>query len=77
MPMNPGEKTTEELFDEGTELDQALEQAAREAYLLHKRLGRPVIAWENGQIVEIPPEQIEVDPPPIGPVNGDDPPARC
>jgi hypothetical protein len=51
------------MFDEGIEIDEALEQAAREAYLLHKRLGRPIIVWENEQVVEIPPEEIEIESP--------------
>ena len=33
----------------------------REAMLRHKRLGQPIVVWRDGQVVEIPAEQIAVD----------------
>ncbi|HZN34792.1 MAG TPA: hypothetical protein VFB80_13280 [Pirellulaceae bacterium] len=38
-----------------------MRQAGREARLLHKQLGVPLVIWRDGQIVEIPPEEIVVD----------------
>jgi hypothetical protein len=36
----------------------ALDQAGREAMWRHKRLGVPVALWQDGQVVEIPAEEI-------------------
>lgn len=41
------------VFEEGTPIDAALRQAAREAFLRHKRAGRPVVIWEDGRIVRV------------------------
>ena len=43
-------------------LEKALEDAAREAYVRHKREGHPIIIWEDGQIVRVPAEEIVVPP---------------
>jgi hypothetical protein len=55
------EKTIEELFDEGTPIDEALRRAVREALLRHKKLGNPIAVWEDSRVVWIPPEEIEPD----------------
>lgn len=34
--------------------------AVHEAVLMHKKLGIPIVVWEDGRAVEIPPEKIEV-----------------
>ena len=41
-------------------IGQALKRAVRDALLMHKRLGNPVASWKDGQVVWIPPEEIEV-----------------
>jgi len=46
---------------EGTAIEEAVERAAREARLKHKQLGVPLVVWRDGQVVEIPPEEIVVD----------------
>jgi len=51
------------LFEEGEPIDEALAQAGRDARLKHKQLGVPLVVWRDGQVVEIPPEEIVVDPP--------------
>lgn len=43
------------------EVQRVLQQAVREALLLHKKLGHPIAAWEGGQVVWIPAERIPVD----------------
>jgi hypothetical protein len=48
------------------ELDKAVERAGREARLRHKQAGVPLVVWRDGQIVEIPPEEIVVDLPQAG-----------
>lgn len=46
---------------EGTKIDEAVERAARDARLRHKQLGVPLVVWQDGKVVEIPPEEIVVD----------------
>ena len=41
----------------------AFEAARRDALLDHKRTGDPIVVWENGQVVWIPADKIEIDPP--------------
>jgi hypothetical protein len=57
-----GDKATdiEALFREGTTIDKALKQAVHEAMIRHKKEGNSVIAWENGKIVRIKPEDIPI-----------------
>jgi|tagenome__1003787_1003787.scaffolds.fasta_scaffold16931677_1 hypothetical protein len=42
---------------------RAIREAGREARLKHKQLGVPLVVWRDGKVVEIPPEEIVVDPP--------------
>jgi hypothetical protein len=41
----------------------AFEAARRDALLDHKRTGDPIVVWENGQVVWIPADKIDVDAP--------------
>ena len=54
-------KNIAKIFEEGTLIDEALAKAVREALRLHKQAGNPVVEWRNGEIVWIPPEEIDVD----------------
>lgn len=65
MPDEP-ERDIEELMMDDALIDGALAKAVREAVLRHKRLGNPIAVWENGRVVWIPPEEIEVDAPLFG-----------
>ena len=56
-------RTTEELFEDDAVVEEAMEQAVRDAILFHKRMGNPIVVSDNGKIIWIPAEQIEVDPP--------------
>ncbi len=56
----PKENTIDEIFADGTLIDLALKQAVQEAVLRHKQAGNPVVAWRDGKIVWIPPEEIAV-----------------
>jgi len=38
-----------------------LKKAVRLAVLEHKRAGNPIVEWRNGQVVWVPPEEIEVE----------------
>ena len=42
-------------------ITRALQLAGQDALRLHKRMGCPIAAWRDGQVVWIPPEEIEVD----------------
>jgi hypothetical protein len=55
------EKTIDDLFEEGTPIDEALRKAVRDALLRHKKLGNPIAVWEDSRVVWIPPEEIELD----------------
>ena len=50
----------EEMMIEGTEVEAALQRAVREALLRHKKLGNSIAVWEDGKVVIIPPEDIQV-----------------
>lgn len=53
--------SVDEICREGTLIDSAVERAARDARHLHKQLGVPLVVWQDGKVVEIPPEEIVVD----------------
>jgi len=38
-----------------------MQRAVREAVLRHKRLGESIFIWRDEKVVEIPPDEIEVD----------------
>jgi hypothetical protein len=42
-------------------IHEALRLARRDALRLHKRMGNPIAVWQDGQVVWIPPEEIDVD----------------
>ncbi len=54
----------DKVFSNPTEILAAIKCGAREALLQHKRAGNPIAVWRDGQVVWIPPEEIEVDEPP-------------
>jgi hypothetical protein len=51
-------KAIDKIFREGVLIDEALKQSVREALLCHKRAGNPIVAWRDGKMVWIPPEEI-------------------
>jgi hypothetical protein len=54
-------------FADTARVTEAVRQAGREARLLHKQRGVPLVVWQDGKVVEIPPEEIIVDLPPLTP----------
>lgn len=52
-----------ELLADTDRVTDAIRQAGRDARLRHKQMGVPLVVWRDGQVVEIPPEEIVVDPP--------------
>ena len=61
--MSQRQPTVAELFEDGRAIDAALLEAARDARRLHKAFGRPMATWQDGQVVWIQPEQIQIDVP--------------
>ena len=61
--MSSTEPTITELFDEGTAIDEALREAARDARRFHKAIGNPMATWRDGKVAWVQPEDIIVDEP--------------
>lgn len=53
----------EKILTETDLADRAVRKAVREAVLRHKLLGNPIAVGVDGEVVWIPPEEIEVPPP--------------
>jgi hypothetical protein len=52
----------EKLFTEhGKEIEEVFRRAVRKALWRHKRLGQSIAVWQDGKVVIIPPEQIQVE----------------
>lgn len=74
---NPGRKDIQALFRDGREIDRALREAVREAVLMHKKMGWPIVEWRDGKVVWTPADEIvvsEVPEPEVSddPVSGPD-----
>ena len=48
------------IFAEGTQIDDALRQAVREAVRRHKLLGNPIAVWRDGKVCWLQPDEIEI-----------------
>jgi hypothetical protein len=46
-------------------IETAAQEAVREALRMHKRLGNPIVVWEDEQLRWIPPEEIDVADEPV------------
>ena len=57
---NKTEKTIDEIFMEGTSIDNALKQAVQAALIRHKQVGNPIVVWRDGKIVWIQSEEISL-----------------
>lgn len=66
--MNENEPFDRQAFDAQTEaIEKAINEAVREALIVHKRLGHSIVVCEGDKILVIPPESIvipEIDPGP-------------
>lgn len=57
--MKPGKKIDiAKVFEAGTPIDSALRLAAKDAFLCHKRAGRPVVIWQDGRILRVKPDTL-------------------
>jgi hypothetical protein len=50
-----------EILKDRPRVQNALRKAVQHAIRFHKLMGRPIIVWRHGKVVEIPPEEIVVD----------------
>lgn len=50
-----------EILKDEPRVQKALRSAVQKAIRFHKLMGRPIIVWKDGKVVEIPPEEIELD----------------
>lgn len=57
-----GKSISERLRDTDA-ITEAMAEAIRETVREHKLLGFPIVVYQDGKVVEIPPEQIELDEP--------------
>lgn len=55
------------IFAEGTQIDEALRLAVREAVRRHKLLGNPIAVWRDGKVCWLKPEEIEIPEEPPAP----------
>ena len=44
-------------FERGTPIDEAMDEAEREAILRHRQADVPLVTWREGRIVEVLPEE--------------------
>lgn len=50
----------ESILRDGTLIDQAIVAARRRVIQRHRQLGVPLAIWRGGQVVEVPPESVEL-----------------
>jgi len=48
------------IIRDGTAIDRAMVAAQRRIILHHRQLGIPLVIWRDGQVVEVPPESVEL-----------------
>jgi len=53
-------RTIAEMMIDGSESDDALHRAVREALIRHKKLGNSIAVWRDGKAVIAPPDEIRV-----------------
>ena len=50
-----------EILKDRPRVQKALRDAVQKAIRFHKLMGRPIIVWKDGKVVEIPPEEIQLE----------------
>ncbi|TAH38046.1 MAG: hypothetical protein EYC70_05325 [Planctomycetota bacterium] len=59
MSRRPG-RDVERILRDGTRIDQAVIAAFRRVILEHRRMGRPLVIWRDGRVVEVPADSVEL-----------------
>ena len=63
MSKQPKEILTNDYFAANAiEIGKVFQRAVNDALRMHKRLGNPIAAWQDGKVVIIPPEEIIISP---------------
>ncbi len=60
-PYNYDPETLRQMLAETDAVLSAVRESVREALIRHKRLGLPVVTWQDGHVVWVPADQIPVD----------------
>ena len=55
--------TIEEIFRDHKRVMAAMDRGVQRALWRHKQLGQSIVVWRDGRVVEIPAEEIDVEPP--------------
>jgi len=61
MSTPPNHERLAQLRAEVAVIEAAMQQAARDALLAHKRSGQPVVIWQDGKVVLVPADQVPFD----------------
>jgi hypothetical protein len=54
-------ETVRQMLAEADAVEAAIRESVREALQMHKRLGLPVVTWQDGKVAWIPADQIPDD----------------
>ncbi len=57
---NEKEINIPEILKDRPRVRKALRDAVQKAIRFHKVMGVPIVVWQDGKVVEIPPEKIEL-----------------
>jgi len=53
-------KDAERILRDDEAINRAMKAARRRAVLHHRRFGVPLVVWKDGEIVELPPDSVEL-----------------
>ena len=53
-------REVERIIRDGAAIDRAIVAARRRVIQRHRQLGVPLAIWSGGQVVEVPPESVEL-----------------
>lgn len=53
-------REVERIIRDGAAIDRAIVAARRRVIQRHRQLGVPLAIWRGGQVVEVPPESVEL-----------------
>jgi len=55
----PKTRDIQGIFEQGSLIDQAILEAAWEAFRVHKRAGHPLAVWRDGRVQWVSPKEFE------------------
>lgn len=58
--MNRSTKDIAAIVRDGTAIDRAIERAGYRVVRRHRQLGVPLVIWQDGRVVEVPPESVPI-----------------